>query len=41
LAAVGYQVLQLVRVGIGPTTLGDMPVGKWRYLTDKEVKALM
>src|SRR5258708_4465437 len=25
LAAVGYQVLQLVRVGIGPMTLGDVP----------------
>ena len=41
LAAVGSQVLQLVRVGIGPMTLGDVPVGKWRYLTDKEVKTLM
>jgi 23S rRNA pseudouridine2605 synthase len=41
LAAVGYQVLQLVRVGIGPMTLGDVPVGKWRYLTDEEVKTLL
>ncbi len=41
LAAVGSQVLQLVRVGIGPMTLGDVPVGKWRYLTDEEVKTLM
>jgi pseudouridine synthase len=41
LAATGSQVLQLVRVGIGPMTLGDVPVGKWRYLTDEEVKALM
>ncbi len=41
LAAVGHQVLQLMRVSIGPVTLGDMPVGKWRYLTDAEIKALL
>lgn len=40
LAAVGYPVLALVRVGIGPIELGDMPVGKWRFLTDEELKAL-
>lgn len=41
LAAVGYHVLQLTRVGIGPLTLGDVPAGKWRYLTDEEVAALL
>jgi 23S rRNA pseudouridine2605 synthase len=40
LAAVGHPVLELVRVGIGPLTLGDIPVGKWRFLTDEELKAL-
>lgn len=40
LAAVGHPVLALVRVGIGPIELGDMPVGKWRFLTDEELKAL-
>jgi pseudouridine synthase len=40
LAAVGHPVLELVRVGIGPLTLGDVPVGKWRYLRDEEVRGL-
>jgi pseudouridine synthase len=40
LAAVGHPVLELVRVGIGPIELGDMPVGKWRFLSDEELKAL-
>lgn len=40
LAAVGYPVLELARTGIGSLELGDLPVGKWRYLTDEEVKAL-
>lgn len=37
LAAIDHRVLQLIRVGIGPITLGDLAVGKWRYLTDEEV----
>jgi pseudouridine synthase len=41
LAAVGYHVLQLARVGVGPLTLGDVPTGKWRYLTNEEVAALL
>jgi len=41
LAIVGHRVLQLVRVGIGPITLGDLPLGKWRYLTDEELGLLM
>jgi 23S rRNA pseudouridine2605 synthase len=40
LAAVGHPVLALVRVGIGPIELGDMSVGKWRFLTDEELQAL-
>jgi 23S rRNA pseudouridine2605 synthase len=40
LAAIGHPVLELSRVGVGPLALGDLPVGKWRYLNDKEVKAL-
>ena len=40
LAAVGHPVLDLVRVGIGPIELGDIPVGKWRFLTGEELKAL-
>jgi 23S rRNA pseudouridine2605 synthase len=41
LAAVGHPVLELSRVGIGPLELGDTLVGKWRYLTDEEVLALL
>jgi pseudouridine synthase len=40
LAAAGHPVLQLVRVGIGPLTLGDLAAGQWRYLTDEEVKTI-
>lgn len=40
LAAVGHPVLELSRTGIGPLELGDLPAGKWRYLTGEEVKAL-
>lgn len=40
LAAVGYPVLELVRTGIGSLELGDVPVGKWRYLIDEEVSRL-
>ena len=40
LAEVGHPVLELSRVGIGPIELGDMPVGKWRYLTSEQVKSL-
>lgn len=40
LAAVGHPVLELSRVGIGPLTLGDLPVGKWRYVTEDEVNSL-
>ncbi len=41
LAAVGHPVLELTRVGVGPLELGDLPVGKWRYLTGEEVDELM
>jgi 23S rRNA pseudouridine2605 synthase len=39
-AALGIEVLRLVRVAIGPLTLGTLPKGKWRRLTDDEVRAL-
>jgi 16S rRNA U516 pseudouridylate synthase RsuA-like enzyme len=31
-------VLKLVRTAIGPIRIGDLPIGKWRELT--ELKAL-
>jgi 23S rRNA pseudouridine2605 synthase len=39
-AALGIEVLRLVRVAIGPLTLGPLPKGEWRRLTDDEVRAL-
>ena len=40
LAALGVEVLRLVRVSIGPLALGDLPKGEWRHLTADEVRAL-
>ena len=40
LAAIDHPVLELVRVGIGPLALGELPVGKWRNLTSEEVHSL-
>jgi len=39
--AVGSKVLKLVRVAIGPVRIGDLQIGKWRPLTEAEVRALM
>jgi 23S rRNA pseudouridine2605 synthase len=39
-AALGVEVLRLVRVAIGPLTLGTLAKGEWRRLTDDEVRAL-
>ena len=35
------QVIRLRRIAIGTVKLGMLPVGKWRYLTPKEVRALV
>ena len=37
----GMKVERLVRIGEGPLTLGKLPLGKWRHLTDDEVKMLI
>lgn len=39
-AQLGHSVRQLVREAIGPLKLGDLPTGKWRYLTPAEVAEL-
>jgi len=39
-ASLGYDVLRLVRLQIGPVTLGDLKPGQWTYLTDQEIKSL-
>ena len=38
--AVGLRVTKLKRVSEGGLELGELPVGKWRYLDDDEVKRL-
>lgn len=38
--AIGSHVLKLVRVQIGPISIGTLPIGKWRPLTPEEVKSL-
>ncbi|WP_069803576.1 pseudouridine synthase [Thermogemmatispora onikobensis] len=40
LASLGHPVLELQRVAIGPLTLGDLPPGAWRPLTEAEIAAL-
>ena len=38
--ALGATVLKLVRVKIGSISIGTLPIGKWRLLTDREVRTL-
>jgi pseudouridine synthase len=38
--AVGSKVLKLVRTGIGPIRIGELPIGKWRTLTNEELCSL-
>jgi len=38
--AVGHEVRELVRVGIGGLALGDLPSGQWRCLDPAEVESL-
>lgn len=39
-ANVGLTVTRLCRTAIGDITLGDLPVGKWRYLSSDELSYL-
>ncbi|MEO0279117.1 MAG: pseudouridine synthase, partial [candidate division WOR-3 bacterium] len=36
----GFKVHRLIRTRIGPIHLGELRVGKWRFLTKSEVQAL-
>ena len=38
--AAGLRVMRLTRIAEGPLTLGDLPAGKWRYLTENEINAV-
>ncbi len=39
-AAVGFPTLRLVRVAMGPLTLGELKPGEWRALTPAEIQML-
>lgn len=39
-ARAGMKVKRLLRIREGSLELGELPVGKWRYLTEKEQEAL-
>ena len=39
-AMVGMKVLRLVRIAEGAVFLGDLPAGKWRRLTERELELL-
>ena len=40
LEAVGHPVLKLKRLRFGPLTLGTLPIGSYRFLTDPEIHRL-
>jgi len=40
LEAVDSKVTKLVRTAIGPIRIGELPIGRWRNLSDDEVRAL-
>lgn len=37
---VGLEVRRLIRISVGNLMLGELKYGKWRYLTDEEIKYL-
>lgn len=39
-AQIGLHVVRLQRIREGSLLLGDLPAGKWRYLTDQELQRL-
>lgn len=39
--AVGHRVIHLKRIQVGGVKLGHLPLGKWRHLTDTEIKNLL
>lgn len=39
-SAIGYKVMDLRRIRIGEIRLGNLPEGKWRYLSEAEIKKL-
>jgi 23S rRNA pseudouridine2605 synthase len=37
----GYTIIRLLRIQIGRIKLGELPPGKWRTLTEPEIKSLL
>lgn len=40
-ASVGFKVMGLKRISEGGLSLGNLPLGKWRHLTEAEVKRIL
>lgn len=40
-ASVGFRVIALRRVSEGGLSLGNLPIGKWRHLSDAEVRLIL
>ena len=38
---IGHRVQKLKRLSVGGIELGNLPLGKWRHLTESEIKKLM
>ena len=38
--SIGHPVIKLKRITIGNINIGSLPLGKWRYLTQKEIQNL-
>jgi len=36
----GYRIIHLIRIGFGPLALGDLKIGRYRFLTPSEVEEL-
>ena len=39
--ALGFRVLRLQRVAVGPVKLGELPPGKWRVLSRAEIASCL
>ena len=37
---IGHRVQKLKRLSVGGIGLGNLPLGKWRHLTESEIKKL-
>ena len=38
--AIGYEVVNLQRIAVGNLTLGNIPLGRWRHLSNSEINYL-